>query len=102
MKTEKQSVYGRSRKTWNNEQEALQDVCCKQNITESDVYADHTATKWQWKTNLAPTNNRKYSTAEYSQTEATQKAMADFGDTFEGNLETAHTAEYYVYSKIRG
>ena len=95
-------TFNRSKTVWNNEQEALQDVCTKQNVTADQLEAAHTTGKWVWKTttNTIDENSVSYSKADYFEQQAIEAAMLDL-DTFEGNLAPAHTETNFVFSKVR-
>ena len=101
----KGSIYKRSKVKWNNEQEALADVCAKQNINDN-LYSGHTEEYWVWRTSISfatAENANEYSVAknEVSEQEAKQFAMEHL-QTFENNLQANHTDENWVFKKIRG
>lgn len=97
----KQSIYKRSKNLWNDVQEAQADVCAKQQISNENLSEAHTEKHWAWNNSTfwAKTSTSKKS--EFTEQKAIILAM-DSLQTFENNLQTDHTAENWVFRKIRG
>jgi len=97
----KQSIYKRSKNVWNDEQTAQFDVCEKQQISSENLSAAHTETHWAWNNSTFWAKTSTSKKAKCTEQEAIVAAMEDL-QTFENNLKANHTAENYVFTKVRG
>lgn len=104
----KTPIYNRSKKVWNNEQEALTDVLAKQKLSPGQLEAAHTEKNFSWKLKNqdATIENNPFSvkkTKGLNLNDATHLAMEHF-DTFGGNIkrnEELESATHYVFEKVR-
>lgn len=99
----KAQIFKRSKKTWTNEQEALQDVTAKQGIQEVNLKPVHTDKAFAWEV-VTATNEDTFVIAiadVENHSEAVAKAMEHL-NTFEANLKPAHTETDYIFTKVRG
>lgn len=100
----KQSIFKRSKNAWPIEQMAQNDVCEKQNTTSTSLEAAHTSTQWAWKQTSSSSKTLEFSISskeKSTEQEAILVAMNDL-ETFENNLKPDHTADNWVFSKVRG
>lgn len=101
--------YSRSRNKWNNEQEALEDVCKVQNCKPDVLTAQHNEKSFMWTDQPKEKKAKEVETEkpfslskeEYSEKQAIELAMETL-NTFEGNLQRHDTETDYGFSKVRG
>ena len=100
----KTSTFSRSKNKWQNDEAAAQrDVCQAENLQPDQLTAVHTTDKFSWTAEVEESQFPiiRYPKTDLSEPEAIRKAMSDL-DTFEGNLKTEHTDDYFRFTKVRG
>jgi hypothetical protein len=112
LTNDNQRIFGRSKRKWDSEILALEDVCNINNLSVDDLYSEHTATKWQWKTNAGTRKNEKaietsktvlsYPKNEVENEEEARKNAADYWQTLEANCKPNHDEEYWIFTKHKG